>query len=153
MKTVLSILRNFFNDASGVITVEFALVAPVLVVALLGIGDYIMAFSAQMKLHNAVQAGASYCMKNGSSACTLANVQNAVVNATPLPVTTANVGLTLSYGCASTSGITLQGSSTPNCANGFAPGLYAVITATYQYTTTVGPVVIPMSSTTTLRIQ
>ncbi|OIQ97896.1 TadE-like protein [mine drainage metagenome] len=148
-----SVLRRLWRDCRGVSAVEFALVAPVLVTMLLGVGDYGHGFTCLIQLRNAVQAGASYCMHNGAGACTQSAVAGVVAAATPLAVPSGNVALTLTYGCTTGSGITYQSADTPNCSGGVTPGEYAEISASYDYVTTLGGVSIPLTSQTEVRLQ
>ena len=132
---------------------EFALVAPVLTIMVLGLANYVLGFSSLIQLRNAVEAGASYCMHNGAAACTASQVAATVANSTTLPVASGNVGLNLSYGCATVTGVTLQSQATPNCASGIGPGQYAIVSANYTYVSSIGQVSIPLSSQTLIRLQ
>jgi Flp pilus assembly protein TadG len=142
-----------WKNTQGLIAVEFALLAPVLVVMLLGLGDYVLGFSALIQLRNAVEAGASYCLHNGAGSCTPSVVAGIASAATGLAVPTGRVSLSLSYGCATASGVTLQASSAVNCSGGYAPGQYATVGGGYDYVTTLGGVTIPLSAITIIRIQ
>ncbi len=141
-----------WRDRRAAIAVEFALLAPVLVVLLLGVADYVLGFSALIQLRNAVAAGASYCVQNGAGACTAAQVATQAAAATGLAVATSQVGVSLAYGCATSGGVTMQTTATPNCATGYAPGQYATVSASYTYVTTLGQVSIPLSAQTIVRL-
>ncbi len=141
------------DDRRGAVAVEFALVAPVLIALLLGLANTIMGFTAAIQLNNAVQAGASYCMKNGTASCTTTQIQSIVANGTALAIPSGQVTLSLTYGCASAATVTTQAAATPNCSNGYAPGEYAIVGATYTYVTLIGQIGIPLSATTLIRIQ
>lgn len=132
---------------------EFALVAPVLTIMVLGLANYVLGFSSLIQLRNAVEAGASYCMHNGAAACTSSQVASTVAHSTTLAVPAGNVGLNLSYGCATATGVTLQSQATPNCASGIGPGQYAIVSANYTYVSSIGQVSIPLSSQTLIRLQ
>jgi Flp pilus assembly protein TadG len=143
----------WWRDRRGVAAVEFALVAPVLLVMLLGFADLVPGFTALIQLRNAIEAGASYCMHNGASSCTAAQVASQVANATNLAIAAGKVTLSVSYGCATATTVTMQAAATPNCSSGYAPGQYATVSASYGYVTTLGNVTIPLSGQTIIRIQ
>ena len=140
------------RDARGAIAVEFALLAPVLVILLMGVADYVLGFSALIQLRNAVAAGASYCVQNGAGACTASQVAAQAAGASGLAIAAGQVGVSLAYGCATSGGVTTQPAATPNCATGYAPGQYVSVQATYTYVTTLGQVSIPLSAQTMMRL-
>src|SRR6267143_6940603 len=75
------------RDRRGVSAVEFGLAAPVFLAALSPVIDLGLAFSEQIRVNQAVEAGAQYAAINPYSSGTWAtNVQNAVTNATTLTV-------------------------------------------------------------------
>src|SRR3982075_4544765 len=73
------------RDCRGVSAVEFGLAAPVFLAALSPVIDLGLAFSQQIRVNQAVEAGAAYAAVNQYNSGTWAtNVQNAVTNATTL---------------------------------------------------------------------
>src|ERR1700719_1350286 len=76
------------RDRRGVSAVEFGLAAPVFLAALSPLIDLGLAFSQQMRVNQAVEAGAQYAAVNQYNSGTWATqVQHAVTNATTLTVT------------------------------------------------------------------
>src|SRR5690606_11890338 len=58
-------LLHFLFREDGVAAVEFALIAPVLVAALVGMVDYGLYINAAMKLENEARAAAEYVYRGG----------------------------------------------------------------------------------------
>ena len=75
------------RDRRGVSAVEFGLAAPVFLAALSPLIDLGLAFSQQIRVNQAVEAGAQYAAVNQYNSGTWAtNVQSAITNATSLTV-------------------------------------------------------------------
>jgi len=70
--------RNYFQNEKGVAAVEFALIAPILMMILIGIIDFGMYINQKMHLENTARAAAEYVMKGGDEA----DVQSNVINVT-----------------------------------------------------------------------
>lgn len=65
MRRILSRLKTFLKDKSGVAAVEFALIAPFLMVAVLGMSEFgLMAFD-KMKLVSGVRSASQYVLTGG----------------------------------------------------------------------------------------
>jgi len=87
------------SSASGAAAVEFALLVPVVLIVLTGVVDYGLAIFKKMELTSATRAGAQLAIleKSDTTAFTqtvLDAIEQAVVDATNLPITTANVTTT-----------------------------------------------------------
>ena len=112
--------------------VEFALFAPVLLVILAGLVDFSLYIGTRLELEQAVRAGGQYAIRNPGNATAIAN---AVVAATNLPITAANVSVGVPY-CECLSGVAnvCKGvlTYTP-CADGLAPAEYLTVTANTTY--------------------
>ena len=130
-------MRNGFRHSEdGGIALELCLVAPVLLFLFLGIYDMGFLVFQQMQVEAAADAGASYAMAKGAGGFNAGTIAN-VVTAAAYPTQTAISGsASLACGCPNgTSGITDAGGTPPNCgalpncANGFAPGVFVVVTA------------------------
>jgi Flp pilus assembly protein TadG len=127
------------RDRRGVSAVEFGLAAPVFLAALSPLIDLGLAFSQQIRVNQAAEAGAQYAAVNPYNTGTWAtNVQNAVTNATTLSVT-PNVGAE-TCGCPNSTSTAIAGgygtppSCTGTCPDGSSPGYYVTINAQVTYT-------------------
>jgi Flp pilus assembly protein TadG len=131
MFLILQILiKHLLRDRSGVAAIEFALAAPILVAALVGIADVGMGIYKQMQLINAVQAGARYAMTNGWNSV---QIQNTITNATDLAAISATPAPTHSCGCPS--GATIATATCGStCASGAPAGTYVTVNAQFAYT-------------------
>ena len=108
----------------GVAATELALVAPVLLVIMLGTVDVSNSVQTSIRLERAARAGAQYALVDSSN---MAAVQSAVISAWP-ELTTANVPLpVLSCEC---SAVTVA------CTVGCAGGLVHIVTVTATRTLT-----------------
>ena len=128
--------RGFSHRQEGGIALELCLVAPVLLFMFLGIYDIGFLLFQQMQVEAAADAGASYAMAKGAGGFNAGTIAN-VVSSAAYPTQTAIAGAA-SWACAcpnGTSGLTAAGGTPPNCgalpncANGFAPGLFVRVTA------------------------
>lgn len=61
----MTILSNYLKQEDGVAATEFALLAPILMIMMLGIFDYGMFLNAQMKLESTARAAAQYVVLGG----------------------------------------------------------------------------------------
>jgi len=153
------------RDRRGVSAVEFGLAAPVFLAALSPIIDLGLAFSQQIRVNQAVEAGAAYAAVNQYNGGTWStNVQNAVTNATTLSIT-PNVGSEtcgcpnatntqiITHDTATTCGTANGGTA---CSDGTQPGYYVTISATATYTSVMPYPIInnpTLSSQAVVRIQ
>lgn len=119
--------REVGTDRSGTAAVEFGLVAPILVLLLVGMCDFGMAIWEQMEVGNAARAGAAYASVHGWNS---AAIQKAATSATELASISAAASESL--GCPSSSqGVVPPSGST--CTGGAQPGTYVVVNANAQY--------------------
>ena len=136
-----------WRERRGIAAVEFALVAPILLALMVGIIDLGFAFSAQIKVQLAAQAGARYAQLHGFDT---AKISTAVTSATALSVS-ASPAPTQSCGCVSGNSVSLSGTPpcTTTCSNGLTAGTYVQVSAqsTYQ---PILPYVSVLSNPTTL---
>jgi Flp pilus assembly pilin Flp len=119
---------------SGTAAIEFAILAPVLALIVVGMVDLGSLMYQAMQLNSAVEAGTFYVLKNGWDGSTGATPIISAVQQTGTVTGTPTVSCF--YGCPdSTAGIVSQpgtcgsGSSTTVCSNGYAPGQYVKINA------------------------
>jgi Flp pilus assembly protein TadG len=123
-------LRRFTADRHGVAALELALLAPTLLLLLMGIFDFGKMTYTVMKLHAAAQAGAQYVYANPTS-CTTTAVASAVTNATTLTLQTPTVNCTAYY-CV-TSNALVASTSGATCGSGEKSGTYATITVATNF--------------------
>jgi len=128
------------RDRRGVSAVEFGLAAPMFLAALSPVIDLGLAFSQQIRINQAVEAGAQYASSNpyaGSSWSS--NVSNAMTNAIANLTITPTVS-NETCGCpnATSTTITMGYGSPPTCTgpcpDSSNPGYYVTITAQATYT-------------------
>jgi hypothetical protein len=111
-----------------------------------------MAFSSQIKVQQAAQAGAQYASLRAPT-FNSTNISNAVTGATTLSVS-ASPAPSQSCGCISGTTVTLSGTPpcSTTCANGLTPGTYVTVNAQASYTPLL-PYASVLSNPTTLTAQ
>jgi Flp pilus assembly protein TadG len=152
------------RDRRGVSAVEFGLAAPVFLAALSPVIDLGLAFSQQIRVNQAVEAGAAYAAVNpyNSGTSWSSGVSSAITNATTLSVSPTvgpeTCGCPNSTNTAIVTGVNYG--SPPNCTgtcpDGTSPGYYITISATASYTSVMPYPIInnpTLSSQAVVRIQ
>lgn len=125
-------LARLRSAEDGVSAIEFAFVAGILSMLLLGICDFGLGFWQQMQVANAARAGAEFAIKNGYDTN---NIQTAVTNATNLAGIQANPPPSSSCGCPNaTTGVT-NATCGAACPDGSTAGMYATVRAQVSYRT------------------
>ena len=141
------------DNSEGLSGIEFALIAPVLILSFIATADFGLAIYAKMEVENAAQAGTEYAARNGY---TSSSVTSAVTSATSMSGISATPAPSQFCGCPSTSGVTTATCNT-NCASGAVAGTYVSASAQATYTTIISYPGIPasytFSSTSTVRIK
>lgn len=122
-------LARLSSDESGIAALEFALVAPVLLLGLVGVLDLGIAVYEKMELDNAVQAGARYATVNGWDA---QGIQNAVQSATGLVGVGDVPAPAESCGCPDGAAVAAAICGAP-CPGGGIAGTYVTISAQHSY--------------------
>jgi Flp pilus assembly protein TadG len=124
-------LSELWDARDGIGAVEFAFVAGILVMVLLGIADFGIGFWEQMQVGNAARSGAEYALRYGYDS---SKIQTAATNATSLSGVTASASAQF-CGCpdATTGVSTATCGST--CSDGDAAGTYTTVSAQVSYTT------------------
>jgi Flp pilus assembly protein TadG len=102
------------HERKGAAAIEFALVAPMLLILLGGVIEIGLGMFQAVQLQDAAEAGALFATKHGWDA---AGISAAVANATNLDGVTATPAPLQFCGCPSSSGIAPSNCSTA-CANG-----------------------------------
>jgi Flp pilus assembly protein TadG len=133
------------HDRRGIAAVEFALVAPVLLMIFGGIADFGLLMVGKSQLSNGVDQGVQYALAVGPSVSGSA-VKSLVQADAPLAgLVPAVTAIVTGPACYCTSGtpvalvtpstaLSASNTCTGTCANtGVAPGAYIIITATYFY--------------------
>jgi len=130
-------LRRRFADLKGLAhanggnsAIEFALATPILIGLLVPVADLGIAFSQQLQVQEAAQAGAQYALLHGFNS---GAISNAVTNATTLPSVTASPAPSQSCGCPTGTTIASATCST-TCPNGETVGTYVFVNARSAYT-------------------
>lgn len=127
-----SLLGHFLAQRRGASAVEFGIFAPIILLMLAGLVDFSMYIGDRLELEQAVRAGGQYALRNPGNSTAIAN---AVVAATNLPITTADVTVGTPY-CECLTGVTNVCTGdvayTP-CADGLAPAEYLTVTANTTY--------------------
>jgi len=122
--------RATLADHSGAAAVEFAIMAPVLLLLLLGVIDYAGYISARMELEQALRAGGQYALKDYTDSTT---IEAAVSGATDITVTDITVG-GLACECPDGTSTYCRGDANyTTCAGGEAPGGFVTITGSTTY--------------------
>ena len=155
--------RALRRAQEGISAVEFALATPILLAIILPLLDLGQAFSEQIRVNMAVQAGAQYASLNAWSSSSSTDVTGIVNGSTTLSLT--GVAATQYCGCPNTSGgPTLYSipaapatcaSQYPSCTADSQPaGYYVQVTASHTHTAVVPYSASPASvaSTAVVRI-
>lgn len=116
--------RRLMASRDGSTAVEFALLAPMLLLLLAGVVDVSRLISQTMQVRAAAQAGADWAQRNGWDA---AGVTTAVASATTLPSVAAAPAPSLVRACVSGGQITATSATT--CASGAPVGEFVSVGA------------------------
>jgi Flp pilus assembly protein TadG len=139
---------------SGAISIEFAIIAPTLVLMLICTLDLGMGIYRKMQVQNAAQAGAAYAVLHGFTA---SSIENAVTSATSFAGVSASPVPNEFCGCASSSGVSAAATCASTCSGGSSPGTYVTVSAQGTYTTLLPYPIVPnsytLSAQSTVRIQ
>jgi hypothetical protein len=125
----LNRLKGLARNERGTAAVEFALIAPVLLLLAAGAIDLSRLIAQTMQVRAAAQAGADYALKNGVDPWDPGAIQGAVAAATTLAVTPLAAE---EVGCAAGSAIVPPPG--PLCAAGGTPGTFVNVDATADFT-------------------
>src|SRR5262245_55621047 len=126
---------------AGVASIELAIIAPVIVLALICTFDLGLGIYRSMQVESAAQAGAGYAVARGYSAD---GVARAVANATSYAGISASPAPFQFCGCATASGVTTVACTQP-CPDGTGAGTYVTVSAQGSYTTLIPYPMFPTS--------
>ncbi len=144
--------QQLWEARDGASAVEFALIAGILAMMLLGLMDFGLGFWEKMEVGNGARAGAEYAVRNGYDS---SKIQTAVTNSINLS------GLTISSaescGCPNaTAGINTSYSCGETCPDGGIAGTYVTVDTQASYHTIFHwpgvPNPITLASSSTVRI-
>ena len=122
------------RDRRGVAALELALLAPAVLLLIMGIVDVGQLTYTAMQVRAAAHAGAQYVYKNAAGACpTATSIASAVQSATPLTVS-ATPSPSCVAACVTNNALVTVTAATKTCPSGDAPGQYATISASGAYT-------------------
>jgi len=136
---------------SGGSAIEFAILAPLLLIMLTGVVELGMAAYQAMQVQTAVEAGVLYAIQNGVTSPTA--IGTAVTSATATPGVMATPIPLVFCGCPSYTagvGVVSQGGNcTTACADGSTPGTYVTVNAALPHTTIMPFLKLPLPATLT----
>ncbi len=145
--------QSFAAGRSGLAAIEFAIIAPIFVMALVCSADLGLAFYHAMQVEAAAQAGAEYAAIQGFNA---GGISSAVANSTTGFSISATPAPSQSCGCPSNSGVTQVACGT-TCADGTVAGSYVTVSAASTYATIIPYPALPptfqLAATAKVRIQ
>ena len=117
----------------GNAAIEFALATPILVALLVPVADLGMAFSQQIQVQQAAQAGAQYASMHPWANGSATAISNAVTSATNISTLAASPAPNQFCGCPTGSAIATAASCTSTCSDGQPAGYYVVVNAQAPY--------------------
>lgn len=118
-------IAAFLRDRRGVAAVEFAFIAPILVLVVAGINDGAQLIVKQNNMHSGVSAAAEYIMRGGSD---MSTAQTIGLSAWPSHSDSASVSTNKMCYCGSTGG-----SCSSLCADQSVPTAYITVSASDTY--------------------
>jgi len=129
----------------GNAAIEFALATPILLGMLVPVADLGIAFSQQIQVQQAAQAGAQYALLHGWNSTA---ISNAVTAATNLSGVSAAPAPSQSCGCPT--GTTIAAATcSSTCSNGETAGTYVFVNAQSPYSAVLPYSVLPSGTTLT----
>jgi Flp pilus assembly protein TadG len=124
--------RMLADAATGATSVEFALAAPILLALLMPVADLGLAFSQQIQVHQAAQAGAQYASLHPWNSNSVGGITGAVTAATRLGGLQAQPAPSQACGCPDGSTVAAATCGS-RCADGGDAGYYVVVNARLPY--------------------
>lgn len=127
--------RRFRKEHSGAVTMEFALIAPLLATMLLGMVDFSLWIMSRMTVERAARAGAEYAVVNGFDSTA---ISTAITSATStrsgyMSTIAANPVPSQWCGCPSATGVAVVNCGS-TCSSGLTAGIYVTANARSDYT-------------------
>jgi Flp pilus assembly protein TadG len=140
-------LRSMPRAVLGAVAVEFAIVAPVLLILVFGAAEIGYSTYQAMQVQDAVEAGALYVSKKGWSS---SGITTAVQNATDVAGLVVSPAPAQFCGCPGSTGVIAAGCAS-TCAGGNSPGNYVQINATVTRQSLIPNSGLPLPTTFTAR--
>jgi len=132
------LLREFVGGSGdgtrGVAAIEFAAIAMVFVIMMIGTADFGMGFYRKMQVQNAAQAGAQYAMVHEFSASSISSIESAVISTTAVSGIVPSPAPVQFDGCPSNTGVTSPDINS-KCPDGSTAGTYVTVWAQGVYQT------------------
>ena len=122
--------RHWFHDGSGVVAIEFAFIAPLLVLMFVCLADLGLGIYAKMQVNNAAQYGAQYALVNGYDASAITAAVKSSSDVGSLTVTPSSI-----CGCPGANGVLPTLTCGIGCTDGSTPGTYVRVSVTHSYAT------------------
>ena len=120
---------GLWRSEDGLGAVELGLIAPILMLLLLGIIDFGMAYWQQMQVRNAANAGIQWGMSNSYDEDSIKTVAASATNLSGIAVTPSNP-----CGCATSTGVTILACASL-CPDNTSPKPYIMVNARVCYAT------------------
>jgi len=127
MRVMRSLLALFTRSRRGAVAVEFALIAPVMVIALIALADYGLMVYQNTQLSEAASAGARFALQPGNEDND-AGIQAAALAALP---DSLDASVAVTRECRCPTGAAVDCGST--CSGDVTPGRYVRILVTCPY--------------------
>lgn len=116
--------RDLGRCRLGAISVELALLSPILLLLLLGAIDFGRILHEQLRLTNGARAGAQFAIENLGTSAVLTGIEEAVVRDAQVPADQLTIAA--SKACTCPSGATAVCTST--CSDGLPPRMHVEVT-------------------------
>jgi Flp pilus assembly protein TadG len=129
MRSFASRIRRFVGCPDGSAALEFAVIAPMLVVAIVGTVDLGVGLYQSMQVQNAAQAGAVYAATHSFSAANISTVVSSATNSSSVAASPAPAQF---CGCASNAGVAANACNA-SCPAGAVAGTYVSVNAQASY--------------------
>ena len=135
---VKALWAAFRGSRGGAVTIELALLAPVMAFMLIGAIDYGNFIYQKMEVQNASRAGVQYAIQASANATDTSSIEAAVRAASDLPTSTTVISATF-CGCAdgTESDTDTIGSCSGACDGGEFPALSVRVTVSNTYSSMV----------------
>lgn len=124
---------------AGVAAIELAMVAPLVVTGVLGVGELGFTIFRETQVQFAAQAGANYALARGFIATGTPSISNAIVTATTYTAIAATPAPKQFCGCPLASGVSSVATCgttctcTAVCSGGFTAGTYVTASSQAQF--------------------
>lgn len=139
--TVACRVRHAADDVRGIASVEFVILAPMLLFMAIGIIDLGNGVYSEMQVQNAAEAGAQYAIAHGFNSSAIIT---AVTSATGNPGVTVSSGPSQYCGCPTSTGITTTTCGS-TCSVGGTTATFVTVSARATYTPIIAYPGIPSS--------